>query len=150
MRVAIRSIDAMAQFGAKLAGLVRGGLVVELIGDLGAGKTTLVRALARSLGVTGPIQSPTFTISNRYQLLSGLELVHYDFYRLNEAGIMRDELAESLHDPQVITIIEWGDIVANILPADRISIIMTADGEESRVLEITARGTTHDILEKLK
>lgn len=139
MEIAIADEAAMAQFGAKLAAKLQPGDVVELIGDVGAGKTTLTRAIARALGIHETVSSPTFTISNRYEFASGT-LAHYDFYRLHEAGIMADELGETISDGRTITIIEWGDVVADILPADRITIEMVSPSETSRQLQLTARG----------
>ena len=140
----------MEQFGRQLADLLKGGMVVELIGDVGAGKTTLTRAIARQLGVKGPVQSPTFTISNRYDLPDGRILAHYDFYRLGEAGIMRDELDEAIHDQQTITIIEWGDIIADILPSDRITLQIVSPTETERKITATGRGDYEHIMEDIK
>jgi len=139
----------MADFGKLLAAKLQGGAVIELIADVGAGKTVLTRAIARALGVVGPIQSPTFTISNRYDLADGRVIAHYDFYRLNDAGIMADELAESINDDRVITIIEWGDIVADILPRDRLTIKISADTESSRLLEIIGQGSYQKLVAEL-
>lgn len=140
MEIAIADEAAMAQFGAKLAAKLQPGDVVELIGDVGAGKTTLTRAIARALGITEVISSPTFTISNVYEFAGGT-LAHYDFYRLREAGIMADELGETINDSQTITIIEWGDVVVDILPDNRITIEIASPTETSRQVQLTARGT---------
>ena len=150
MRIAIQSEQAMQQFGEKLSTLLSGGMTLELIGDVGAGKTTLTRSIARGLGITDTIHSPTFTISNRYETPAGLLLAHYDFYRLIDAGIMKDELAEVLDDERTITIIEWGDIVEEILPDNRLSIRISSDSETSRQLELSAHSqVTQNILEQL-
>lgn len=147
MEIAIRDEAVMEEFGQKLAGLLKGGTVVELIGDIGAGKTTLTRAMARKLGVMGPVQSPTFTISNRYTLPDGRILAHYDFYRLGEAGIMRDELDETIQDPATITVIEWGDIIADILPSDRITVKIDSPSEMGRVINLSGKGSYENITE---
>lgn len=117
-------------------------LCLELVGDVGAGKTTFTRALARGLGITEPVTSPSFTISKRYPFGNNF-LAHYDFYRLQEPGLMAENLNESLNDPSVLTIIEWANTVANILPKNRITItfkvlkdgsreLLLASGEASR------------------
>lgn len=139
----------MQKFGQKLGLLLRGGMVLELVGDVGAGKTTLTKSIAGALGIEGPIQSPTFTICNRYQTPSGLQLAHYDFYRLAEAGIMREELGESLDDPNTITVIEWGDIVADILPKNRLTITITAPSETERMLNVEGKGALLSIEDAL-
>lgn len=109
-----------------------GGEVVELIGDVGAGKTTLTKGIALGLGVAEPVQSPTFTISRIYAARDGLELRHYDFYRLGEAGIMTDELAEALESSESIAVVEWGGVVEGVLPEDRLQIEITAVSETDR------------------
>jgi tRNA threonylcarbamoyladenosine biosynthesis protein TsaE len=150
MKIVIPSEQAMQEFGTKLSKLLTGGMTLELIGDVGAGKTTLTRSIARGLGITDPIHSPTFTISNRYETPNGLLLAHYDFYRLSDAGIMKDELAEVLEDERTITIIEWGDIVEEILPDSRITIRIRSDSERSRQLDCTAHNqVTQKIVEQL-
>lgn len=126
--------------GKNLGQRLKGGEVIELIGDVGAGKTTLTRAIARGLGIVDPIQSPTFTIVNRYETSHGVILAHYDFYRLDDAGLMRDELREALGDAATVTIIEWGDIVADILPEDRLTITIESVSEATRKLDIHPAG----------
>lgn len=101
--------------------MLKGGEVIELDSDLGSGKTTFVKGLAQGIGSADRVASPTFTISKIYKGPK-LSLHHFDFYRLSDAGILADELKESLQNPQVITVIEWSGIVKNVLPKRRISI----------------------------
>ncbi|HVS58647.1 MAG TPA: tRNA (adenosine(37)-N6)-threonylcarbamoyltransferase complex ATPase subunit type 1 TsaE [Candidatus Saccharimonadales bacterium] len=117
------------QLGSKL----RGGEVIELVSDLGGGKTTFVRGLAKGMGSHDRVSSPTFTLTNEYDA-GKLRLFHYDFYRLSEAGIMADEIAEAANDPQVVVVVEWGDIVDNVLPAERLTVRLEATGENDRRL----------------
>ena len=84
----------LATFAESLGKTLKPPLVFELIGDVGAGKTTFTRALARGLGITQPVTSPSFTISNRYSFKNG-SLIHYDFYRLSDPGLMREELRDA-------------------------------------------------------
>lgn len=128
--------------------MTRGGQVIELIGDVGAGKTTLTRAIARGLGITADIHSPTFTIKNQYDAPGGLLLVHYDFYRLHEAGVMRDELDEAINDTRAVVVIEWGDIVADILPEDRMTITLIPTSETEREVTIASHGEQSKVLEE--
>ena len=142
MNIATASEHDIQSIGERIGRAVRGGEVFEMVGDVGAGKTTLTRAIARGMGITSPIQSPTFTIANRHQAPSGLGLVHYDFYRLPEAGIMSDELDETLHDDGVVTVVEWGDVVADVLPSRRITIeLAAADSSDESVRSLV--GTAH-------
>jgi tRNA threonylcarbamoyladenosine biosynthesis protein TsaE len=126
----------LIDFGVKLGNKLRGGEVIELIGDIGAGKTTLVKGIAKGLGITEDVQSPSFTINRVYDARDNLQLYHYDFYRLNDPGIMKDELAESLGSKDVVTIIEWSGIVSDVLPKSRTSIQITATSELTRNLQI--------------
>lgn len=112
----------MKTFGRKLGELLRGGEVLELIGDVGAGKTTLAKGIAAGLNVDEDVQSPSFTISRTYDARDGLILEHYDFYRLHEAGVMAYELSESIADDKTIVMIEWAETVASVLPEERIVI----------------------------
>ena len=116
---------------------LRGREVIEFISDVGGGKTTFVKGLAEGLDIHDTVQSPTFTISRIYNARDDLELHHFDFYRLNEAGIVADELAESLHEPNAIVAVEWGEIVHDVLPANRITIRLTSLGDTERAVTIT-------------
>lgn len=138
----------MQAFGVELAKKLDDVAVLELIGDVGAGKTTLTRALARGLGIMEPIQSPTFTISNRYTIPDGGTFVHYDFYRLHDAGIMKDELEEVMAAQDTITVIEWGDIIADVLPPSRLTIEIQPRDEHVRELTITSHDEASGRLEK--
>jgi len=121
-----------ARTGSKL----RGGEVIELISDLGGGKTAFVRGLAAGMGSQDPVKSPSFTITNQYKA-NDLTLYHFDFYRLKEAGIMRDELAEILDDPKAVVVVEWGGIVEDVLPASRLSISIKAKSETGRLFKFS-------------
>lgn len=118
----IKSEEELLAFGEQFAKNIRAGTVIELIGDVGAGKTTFVRGLAKGLGVKDPITSPSFTISKSYALSLGGRLVHYDFYRLPDPGLMADDLAENLADTTNIIVIEWGESITELLPENHIII----------------------------
>src|SRR5690349_10555846 len=105
----VETDDDMRKLGKKLGTLLKGGEVIELIGDVGAGKTTLVKGIAEGLRVDEDVQSPSFTLSRVYPARDDLWLHHYDFYRLNDPGVMRYEFAESIADAKSVTIIEWAD-----------------------------------------
>lgn len=119
---------------------LRGGETIELSSDLGGGKTTFVRGLAKGLGSHDGVRSPSFTLSNQYR--SGeLTLYHFDFYRLNEPGIMRDELAEALADSKAVVAVEWSGIVEDVLPPKRLRITLRAVDEASRELKFEFPGS---------
>jgi len=132
----INSEQEMLDFGASFAQSINPPKIIELIGDVGAGKTTFVRGLAKGLGIKEPVSSPSFVISKTYALpLNHGSLIHYDFYRLNDPGIMSNDLQENLKDPNNIIVIEWGESIANILPNDRTVIHIDYSNDEKR--EIT-------------
>ena len=115
----INSEQEMLNCGREFAKKIKFPMVIELIGDVGAGKTTFTRGLAEGLGVKEPITSPSFTISKSYALPNNKHLVHYDFYRLPDPGLMLDDLNESINNKNTLTIIEWGNTAIDILPDDR-------------------------------
>ena len=128
----IRSEQEMLELGRKYASDLVFPAVIELVGDVGAGKTTFVRGLAEGLGVKEPVTSPSFTISKTYALPEGGKLVHYDFYRLPEPGLMADDLAENLADEKNVVVIEWGESVNDLLPKkhSRVEIKYSEEGRE--------------------
>lgn len=113
----------------RLGAVLRGGEVIELISDLGGGKTTFVRGLVRGAGSSDTVGSPTFTISRVYRA-DQKTIRHYDFYRLPEPGLMAAELNESVGDAEDIVVVEWGDAVRNVLPMERLRVTLglTEDG----------------------
>lgn len=127
----------MKRFGSVMGAIFRGGEVLELIGDVGAGKTTLTKGIAAGMGIDEDIQSPSFTISRVYEKPDGKRLVHYDFYRLANAGIMRDEIAEDLSDPDATVVVEWADSVSEVLPEDRLIVNIKSSTEDSRQVELS-------------
>lgn len=142
MIIEVHAEHEMKTFGATLGALLKGGEVIELVGDVGAGKTTLTKGIASGMEIDEDIQSPSFTISRVYDTPKGLHLSHYDFYRLQDAGIMASELHETVNDPATVTIIEWAEIIAGVLPEDRLTVTIknSADDEHARIVELIAGG----------
>ena len=137
MIIEVTSESQMKQLAARIGAQLEGGEVFELVGDIGAGKTTFTKGLALGLAVDDDVQSPSFTISRMYEARDGIQLAHYDFYRLEDAGIMASEIAELVNDPTSITVVEWAGIVDGVLPEDRIRIAITAPSETVRLVDIT-------------
>lgn len=125
------SAVATERLGEQIGRLLTGGEVIELVSDLGGGKTTFVRGLARGFGSPDKVASPTYTISKVYKHGSR-ELHHFDFYRLQEAGLISHELTEIIEDPACTVVFEWGEVIQNVLPAERLTVTITKTGEESR------------------
>jgi tRNA threonylcarbamoyladenosine biosynthesis protein TsaE len=132
--ITTNSAEVTERLAEKIGGQLKGGEVIELTSDLGGGKTTFVRGLARGLGSNDHVTSPTFKISNVY-IAPTLELHHFDFYRLPEAGIIADELAEVLARSDTAVVVEWGALVQDVLPDKRLKINITPTGEDDRQLD---------------
>lgn len=124
------------QLGYKIGQLCRGGETIELVSDLGGGKTVFVQGLAKGLGYKGEVNSPTFVISRDYMLPNGLSLHHFDLYRIMNGDMAALELAEFIADPKAITAIEWGSNVSGVLPDDRITVTIVATGEDTRDITV--------------
>jgi len=127
----------MEHLGAVLAPRLQAGLMLFLHGELGAGKTTLVRGILRGLGHTGAVKSPTYTLVEPYDL-AGLTVYHFDFYRLNDPEELeflgvRDYLAGN-----GVCLVEWAERGAGVLPAPDVDIVIEGQ-EEGRVVRLTSR-----------
>jgi tRNA threonylcarbamoyl adenosine modification protein YjeE len=123
----VDSPAAMVELGRLLGMRLRAGDVVLLSGELGAGKTTLMRGLGEGLGVRGPVTSPTFVIARRHpSLVGGPDLIHADAYRLGSAGEFEDL---DLADEQAVVCVEWGRDRAEQLSARRLEIDIETVGE---------------------
>jgi tRNA threonylcarbamoyladenosine biosynthesis protein TsaE len=125
--------------GRALSELLAPGDAVALTGELGAGKTTFVQGVARGLGFEGPVVSPTFTLVREYR--ARLLVHHVDIYRLDRVQDVLDLGFEEMVDEEGILLVEWGDAVEGLLPADHLAIELTVPGEdEARRLVVTGTG----------
>ena len=124
--------------GGALAQALIGGTVIALHGDLGVGKTTLVRGLLRALGWTGPVKSPTYTLVEYYPL-SRLYLYHFDFYRFADPGEWETAGFADYFRGDSVALVEWPERVAGLLPTADLDLMLAypADGE-GRELAITS------------
>ncbi len=108
--------------------------MIELVSDLGGGKTTFVRGLASGFGSDDHVASPTFTIAREYKSNDdrGLTLHHFDFYRLSEPGLVAAELAEVIDDSHAVIAIEWASIVHDTLPKEHVTVSIKNAGATAR------------------
>lgn len=124
----IKNENETRQFGEELARSLKPGDVIALIGDLGTGKTTLTKYIARELGIMQAITSPTFTIICEYK--SGrLPLYHFDVYRLNSPDEMLELGYEEYFFGDGVCIVEWADKIEELLPDDAKTIRITFPGQ---------------------
>jgi tRNA threonylcarbamoyladenosine biosynthesis protein TsaE len=112
------------------------GLQLNLSGDLGTGKTALVRAALKALGVSGPVKSPTFALLEPYAV-SSLDFYHFDFYRFADPSDFGSSGFRDLFGPGRICAIEWPERAGDRLPAPDLSIVLSEDGDGRRA-SITA------------
>ncbi|PYZ92153.1 tRNA (adenosine(37)-N6)-threonylcarbamoyltransferase complex ATPase subunit type 1 TsaE [Salipaludibacillus keqinensis] len=130
------SPDDTANLAERLGRLVKRGNVITLAGDLGAGKTTFTKALAKSVGVTRNVNSPTFTIMKEYE--GFLPFYHMDAYRIEDE--MEDLGLEEYFEGSGVTVVEWPAMILDQLPKDRLDITIQYTGEEERVFLFHAYG----------
>jgi tRNA threonylcarbamoyladenosine biosynthesis protein TsaE len=132
---------ATLALGAALAGTLTPGLKVNLEGDLGAGKTTLVRGALQALGYGGVVKSPTYTLVELY-VVSGLNLYHFDFYRFNTPEEFLDAGLDEHFDSNGICFSEWPEKAAPHLPtADlRIQLSIADEGRAARIDALSDKG----------
>lgn len=133
---------AMRDLGRELAGRLRPGDLVILTGPLGAGKTTLVQGIGAGLGVRGPVTSPTFVIARVHPVLtgSGPPLVHADAYRLGSIDEV-DDLDLDADVARAVTVVEWGEGLAEGLAEDRLVISIQPDPDSDvRTVQLTGYG----------
>lgn len=128
------SSEETEALGRKIGESLRGGEVIELIGDVGAGKTTFVRGLAQGLGSRDTVSSPTYTVSNAYQ--GKFPLYHFDFYRVRDDQLIRNELADVIEQHLEVIVLEWADTVRSLLPRDHITINFVTSSENERVINV--------------
>ena len=118
---------ATIALGAALAQALEPGLVVYLQGDLGAGKTALVRAALRALGHRGPVKSPTYTLVELYEA-SRLHLHHFDFYRFHDPREWIDAGFRETFDGRNVILVEWPEKAGDLLPAPDVVIALEVQG----------------------
>jgi tRNA threonylcarbamoyladenosine biosynthesis protein TsaE len=138
-RTVTHSAEETLALARTVGELLRAGDVVSLAGELGAGKTVFARGVARALGVTEPVVSPSFTIVREYD--GRVPLVHVDVYRLDTFQELHDLGFEEVVRDDAVTLVEWGDVIDGLLPGDRLDVRMApgADDDE-RVVEIEGHG----------
>ena len=125
--------------GARIAERLGPGDVVLLVGDLGAGKTTLIRGACRALGVTGPVTSPTFTIGQRYEG-GRLSVSHLDLYRLQSLEDEDPALLDDYLGPDAVAFVEWPGAGEGRLGRPALAVRLAHEGEERRRIEVDWRG----------
>lgn len=147
-RLHLASLEDAAALGARLAQALETGDAVLLEGDLGAGKTTLARAVIAALTGETDAPSPTYTLVQSYETADGFALLHADLYRLRDTGEL-DELGLDEALDQGAALIEWPDRLGAWRPADRLEIRLEEAGEGGRDVRLAAHGSWETRLDRL-
>jgi tRNA threonylcarbamoyladenosine biosynthesis protein TsaE len=136
------SAEETAGLGQRLGAILHKGDTVCLTGDLGTGKTAFAGGIAKALGIGGYITSPTFTIVNEYE--GELPLYHFDVYRIGDPGEMFETGYDEYISGEGITVIEWAELIKDILPPERIEVFIekdNADKPDSRLITMKFHGS---------
>lgn len=149
MLLNIESEKQMQAFGLALGSALKAADVIALTGDLGAGKTTLSKAIAKGMGIHESITSPTFTIVNEYEPEDNLGLFHFDVYRISDASELDDIGFEEYlqyrapgkvgHHPGYGVIIEWANLIEDLMPEETLwlSITLGTEHPEQRTIQFS-------------
>ncbi|MCR5886322.1 tRNA (adenosine(37)-N6)-threonylcarbamoyltransferase complex ATPase subunit type 1 TsaE [Hymenobacter sp. J193] len=134
--VEIPDLAALPAAAAQVREALAGHSIVCFEGEMGAGKTTFIKALCASLGVTEEVSSPTFSLVNEYRDARDQPIYHFDFYRLNSAQEALDIGALEYFDSGYLCLIEWPGRIEALLPSDRLLLTLTVTGPSARELII--------------
>ena len=144
-------MDHTLDLGLKLAKLCSPPFLIELVGDLGGGKTALVKAIAKGLGITQTVTSPSYNIHRSDSSSEGTKLEHFDLYRLNDDEIVQNELIDALADDKAIVCVEWAQHFAGHSSDNRLTIECHYESPSSRRYEISGFGkAAQTIISELK
>lgn len=146
LKVKTNSAKETEKLGRLIGESLVGGEIIAMTGDLGAGKTTMTKSLAKGLDIDEHITSPTFTIVNEYD--GRLKLFHFDVYRIDYIEEMYDLGYEEYFYSGGVCIIEWANLIEEILPKDIINIEISALDEYTREIVISGKGEKFDHIVK--
>ncbi len=138
-----RSVAETRAIARAIAATIRGGELIVLAGEMGAGKTAFTQGFAVALGVDEPVTSPTFTLVRSYTTPRALQLHHLDVYRLERLAEFEDLGIAELLDARSVVVIEWGDAVLDSLPSDYLGVELSfGDEADDRDVHIEANGSS--------
>lgn len=137
MQIRVNQESELDRAAAELLDAAAGACHIALIGEMGAGKTTLTSAMARRLGVTDDVSSPTFSIVNEYNDCSGETVMyHFDFYRVESDEEAVDLGLDEYFDSKVLCVMEWPEKVEKFLPDDLLVVRITVEPDGSRIINL--------------
>lgn len=134
MELRITSLDHLAEAARRFAEAMDGHKVFAFYGGMGAGKTTFIKALCAALGVTDTVNSPTFSIVNEYHSADDRPVYHFDFYRIGRIEEVYDMGYEDYFYSGAVCLIEWPELVEELLPDTAMRVVIEADEDGVRTL----------------
>lgn len=140
LHLSSQSYEQSLALGRKLGAILQLGDVLEFVGDLGGGKTTLIKGIASGLGIEQTVTSPTYNIQRSYKIPSGGTLEHYDLYRLGDDEILLEEMREVIAGGDSVICVEWADHFPNHLTEDRFVVGVHFIDENTRGYEVRGTG----------
>ncbi|MBH0159064.1 tRNA (adenosine(37)-N6)-threonylcarbamoyltransferase complex ATPase subunit type 1 TsaE [Fictibacillus sp. 5RED26] len=135
-----KSAEETMSFAEKLGSILQKGDVLTLAGDLGAGKTTFTKGLAKGLGVTRTVNSPTFTIIKEYS--GRLPLYHMDVYRLEDSD--EDLGFDEYFSGEGVCVVEWAVFIEDYLPEERLELVISHKGDDEREIKLKPIGSRYE------
>ncbi len=136
MKIEIPSIDNIQEAARQFVSLMGKGKVFAFYGKMGAGKTTFIKAICKELGVEDVITSPTFALVNEYTAGNGDPVYHFDFYRIKKIDEVYDMGYEDYFYSGALCLLEWPELVEELLPQETVSITITVSDNDARTIEI--------------
>jgi len=137
MRIIIKSRKHLRSAAKKIIEYTKGKKLLAFSGPMGAGKTTIIKAVCRALGAEDTVSSPTFTLVNEYETVSGEILYHIDFYRIKKKEEVLDFGIEEYFFSGSYCLMEWPELIGEILPVETVKISITVDDKEQRILDFS-------------
>jgi len=135
MKIIIRNKQELPDAAKKLLDYTGKNRLLAFYGEMGAGKTTIIKAICKSLGATDSVTSPTFTLINEYMTTDGNLLYHIDFYRIKKPDEVFDFGIEEYFSSGSYCFMEWPELIEELLPAETVKIRITVGYDDERILE---------------
>ncbi len=136
MKIIIPDKSHLHQAAKKFLKITPGGRLFAFYGQMGAGKTTFIKAVCAELGATDTVTSPTFTLVNEYRTVSGMSLYHIDFYRIRKPEEVFDFGIEEYFDSGSYCFMEWPELIEQFLPSAARKIRITVGHNEERIIDL--------------
>lgn len=151
MNFIVDNVESTINLGNKLGNMLKPGDIICLNGEMGTGKTHFTKGIAKALGITDPITSPTFTIVNEYE--GRLKLYHFDVYRVNDPNEIEAIGFDEYIFSDAVSIVEWSNYIEELIPTEHISVKIEKipeKGIDFRRIAIEYYGERYDYIKELK